>query len=164
MVPQFPELLASSRFYLELQLAGSVDAVDAYFMECKGFKSSQEVIEISEVTPQLWGKDGKSRGRIVRTKIPGNVTYNNLIFRRGLTVSMTVWNWLEEIQEGSWAAKRRDGSLTIYDTEAKAQFRFEFKRAWPVSYSIGDVSVSSGELEIEELEVAVEELKRVKVV
>lgn len=161
---EIPELLASCRFYLELQLAGSVESVDAYFMECKGFKSSQDAIEICEVTPQLWGNNGKSRGRIVRTKIPGNISYNNLILRRGLTVSMTLWNWLEEVQGGAWATKRRDGSLTIYDQGAKAQFRFEFKRAWPLSYSIADLSVTSNELQIEELEVVVEELKRVKVV
>jgi phage tail-like protein len=133
-------------------------------MECKGFETSQEIIEICEVTPQMWGKDGKSRGRIIRTKIPGNISYTNLTLRRGLTVSMTVWNWLEAIQQGSWAVERRDGSLTLYDQGAQAQVRFEFKRAWPVSYSISDLSVSSGELEIEELQVAVEELKRVKVV
>jgi phage tail-like protein len=163
-VPEFPELLATSRFYLELHLKDSVDAIDAYFMECQGFKTSQSIIEICEVTPQMWGKDGKSQGRIIRTKIPGNISYTNLTLRRGLTVSMTVWNWLEAVQEGSWALQRRDGSLTLYDQGAQAQVRFEFKRAWPVSYSISDVSVSSGDLEIEELEVAVEELKRVKVV
>ncbi len=163
-MPEFPELLATSRFYLELQLKDSVDAIDAYFMECQGFKTSQEIIEICEVTPQLWGKDGKSRGRIIQTKIPGNISYTNLTLRRGLTVSMSIWNWLEAIQDGAWAVERRDGSLTLYDQGAQAQVRFEFKRAWPVSYSISDVSVSSGDLEIEELEVAVEELKRVKVV
>ncbi len=88
-MPEFPSLLATSGFYLELHLKDSVDAIDAYFMECQGFKTSQEIIEICEVTPQMWGKDGKSRGRMIRTKIPGNISYTNLTLRRGLTVSMT---------------------------------------------------------------------------
>jgi phage tail-like protein len=163
-VPELPQLLASARFYLELHLADSSDAIDAYFMECQGFKTSQEIIDIYEVTPQMWGKDGKSRGRIIQTKIPGNLSCTNLTLKRGLTVSSTLWDWLEAVQQGAWATQRRDGSLTLYDQGANAQFRFEFKRAWPVSYSISDVSVSSGDLEIEELEVAVEELRRVKVV
>jgi hypothetical protein len=50
----------------------------------------------------------------------------------------------------------------IYDQGAQAQFRLEFKNAWPVSYTISDLAVTSGEFEIEEMEVAVEELKRVK--
>ncbi|HBE18367.1 MAG TPA: phage tail protein, partial [Cyanobacteria bacterium UBA11367] len=52
MLNNFPELLINSRFYIELKLDGSQEPVDAYFMECKGFKHSQEVIEVCEVTPK----------------------------------------------------------------------------------------------------------------
>ena len=89
---EFPEILTSSRFYLELKLDGSKDSVDGYFMECSGFEVNQEAIEISEVTPQLWGKSGNTKGRVVRTKIPGNATYTNLTLRRGLTCSTTLWS------------------------------------------------------------------------
>jgi phage tail-like protein len=160
-VANFPEPLARCRFFLELKLDGSDESVDGYFMECSGFKVTQDIIEATEVTPQKWGKSKK--GLVVTTKIPGNVKYNNLVLRRGLTCSMTLWNWLDSIQEGKWGEKRKDGSLTIYDQGAQQQFRLEFKNAWPVSYTISDLSVSSGELEIEEMEVAVEELKRVAV-
>lgn len=157
----FPEVLARSRFYLELKLDGSQEPVDGYFMECSGFKVTQDLIEATEVTPQQWGKAKK--GLVVRTKIPGNVKYTNMVLRRGLTCSMTLWNWLEAVQGGEWGAKKKAGSLTIYDQDATQQFRLEFKNAWPVSYTISDLSVTSGDLEIEELEVTVEELKRVKV-
>jgi len=163
-VPDFPELLAACRFFFELQLDGSIENVDGYFMECKGFKSSQDTIEICEVTPQMWGNKGKSRGRVIRTKLPGNVSYTNLTLRRGLTISMTLWNWLDSVQNGNWANQKRDGSLTIYNQGAEPQFRLEFKRAWPVSYMISDLNVGGNELEIEEVEVTVEELKRVSVV
>jgi len=159
-VGKFPEVLARCRFFLELKLDGSDESVDGYFMECSGFKVTQDIIEATEVTPQKWGKSKK--GLVVTTKIPGNVKYNNLILRRGLTCSMTLWNWLQAVQEGKWGEKRKDGSLVIYDQGAQAQFRLEFKNAWPVSYTISDLAVSSGDLEIEEMEVAVEELKRVK--
>ncbi|WP_414575571.1 phage tail protein [Anabaena sp. CCY 9402-a] len=159
----FPEILTNSRFYLELKLAGSQEPIDGYFMECQGFKTTQEVIEISEVTPQTWGKAGNANGRIVRTKIPGNITYSNIILRRGLTISMTIWNWLAAIQEGNWSEQRRDGSLVIYNQAAEEKFRLEFKNAWPSSYIISDVKADGSEHEIEEIEVVVEELKRVKV-
>lgn len=158
-----PETLMNCRFYLELHLDGSNEAVDAYFMECKGFKSSQDVIEISEVSPNKWGKNGKAVGQVIKTKIPGNTSYTNMTLRRGLTVSMTLWNWLETIQDGNWAAKRRDGSLRLYTHGAEEQFRFEFKRAWPISYTITDLKSDPGEAEIEEMELAIEQLKRVKV-
>ncbi len=161
-MPDFPEILSICRFYLELKLDGSNDHVDGYFMECSGFKATQQSIEFSEVTPQKWGKDGKSWGRVVSTKIPGNVSYTNITLRRGLTCSMTFWNWIQAVQDGNWHQQRRDGSLVIYNQASIEQFRFEFKRAWPTGYTISDVHAAHGELEVEEIEIVVEELKRVK--
>ena len=158
MLNNFPELLINSRFYIELKLDGSQEPVDAYFMECKGFKHSQEVIEVCEVTPKKWGK--ASSGYIVRTKVPGNVKTNNITLRRGMTKSATLWKWFEAVQEGNWAKQRRDGSLTIYNQAANPEARFEFQGAWPVSYIVSDLSSSGTDLEIEEMEIAVEMFKR----
>ncbi len=158
LVHQFPEILTTCRFYLELKLDGSTEPVDAYFMDCKGFKRTQEIVEVCEVTPQKWGQ--ATRGQVVRTKVPGNVKINNIILRRGLTFSMTLWQWVEEVQKGNWQKQRRDGSLTIYDQSGKAQARFQFQRAWPVNYTLSDFSANSNDLEIEEMELAVEELTR----
>ncbi|MFN9649955.1 MAG: hypothetical protein ACK58Z_16080 [Pseudanabaena sp.] len=51
------EFLASSRFYVEITLQGSLEKIDGYFMECSGLSRSQEVIEIVEVTPPSMGKE-----------------------------------------------------------------------------------------------------------
>jgi phage tail-like protein len=160
LINNFPEILTTCRFYVELKLDDSKDPVDAYFMECKGFKRTQEVIEVCEVTPQKWGK--ANHGQVVRTKVPGNVKSNNLVLRRGMTCSPTLWKWFEDVQAGNWAKKRHDGSLTIYDQESTIQARFEFQGAWPTSYTLTDVSASSNEVEIEEVEVAIEVFTRVK--
>lgn len=157
------EILTRSRYYLELILDGSNDAVDGLFESCSGFKATQEVIEVCEVTPQKWGKNGKARGRMVRTKVPGNMTYTNITLKRGLSISMTLWNWLNSIQEGAdWAGQRRNGALVLYDTRSQEKFRLEFKGAWPVSYQISDTNVNSDEYQIEEVEVAVEQLVRIQ--
>lgn len=155
---QYPEILVSCRFYLELKLDGSNDAVDGIFLDCKGFKTTLNVIEIAEVTPEKWGQATKGRVRI--TKIPGNVKTQNIVLRRGLTCSKTLWTWFEKVEEGNWAKQIRDGSLTVYDQASKEQVQFNFFRAWPTSYTISDLSASSSELEIEELEIVCEELKR----
>jgi phage tail-like protein len=155
---EFPEILASSRFYLELHLDGSEYPVDAYFQECQGFKRTQKSIDIYEVTAQKWGK--ANHGRIVQTKIPGNVESSNLILKRGITKSMTLWNWFKAVEEGDWEKQRRNGTLTIYDLKLQGMVKFEFQRAWPISYKIGDVGMSKAETEIEEIELAVESLVR----
>ncbi|MBE9079835.1 phage tail protein [Romeria aff. gracilis LEGE 07310] len=157
----FPEILTKARFYLELRLDGSVDQIDGYFMECSGFQRSQEVMEVCEVTPQVWGKQGRSRGHIVRSKIPGNSTYSNLTLKRGLTASTAFWDWMETIGAGDWADQRRNGALVIYDQAGQEQFRFEFSGAFPISYKISDLDVKGSDHNIEEVEIAVESLKRV---
>lgn len=158
LINHFPEILTTCRFYIELKLDGSQDPVDAYFMECKGFKQTQAAIEVCEVSPRQWGK-AKS-GQRSHTKIPGNVKTSNLTLRRGMTQSTTLWNWFEAVQEGNWAKQLRDGSLTIYDQMGSAQALFQFGGAWPIGYLVSDLNVSTGELAIEEMELAVETFKR----
>jgi phage tail-like protein len=155
---KLPEILTSCRFYLELTLEGKEEPVNAYFMDCKGFKHTQEVIEICEVTPQRWGS-AKS-GQIVRTKVPGNTKTNNITLRRGMTQSPALWQWFESVQAGNWHKQRRDGSLSIYDQAGDVQARFVFQRAWPTSYVLSDLNASSADLEIEEMELVVEEFTR----
>jgi phage tail-like protein len=164
------EFLTACRFYLKLSLDGSKYPVDAIFLECKGFKATQQVVEICEVTPNKWGK--ATQGQVVRTKVPGNTKYDNIILRRGMSSSMTFWKWFEYTQEGGWSKgekhpnQRKDGSLTIFSQSGKKTAErsasFEFKRAWPTIFKIADVSAKSTEFEIEELTIAVEELKRVQ--
>lgn len=154
------EILASNRFYLELSLDNSSEPVDGIFLECQGFKRTQEAIEICEVTSNKWGTAKK--GLAVRTKIPGNVKSGNITLRRGLTLSMAFWDWFQAIQDGNWATQRRNASLTIYDQAAQTQARFELAGAWAASYKIADVNARSTGIEMEEVEVAFEEFKRVK--
>ena len=154
------EILTSHRFYLELSLDNSSEPVDGIFLECQGFKRTQEAIEICEVTANKWGTAKK--GLAVRTKIPGNVKSGNLTLRRGMTLSMAFWDWFQAIQDGNWATQRRNASLTIYDQAAQMQARFELAGAWAASYKVADVNARSTGIEMEEVEVAFEEFKRVK--
>ncbi|MGF1497315.1 MAG: phage tail protein [Elainellaceae cyanobacterium] len=156
----FAELLTANRFYLELKLDGGNDTVDATFLECQGFKRSQEAIAICEVTPQQWGR-AKS-GRAVDTKIPGSAKTENIILRRGMTHSMTLWNWFDAVETGSWAKQLRDGAVSIYDQAGQVRARFEFRGAWPTRYTAADLGAQSTELEIEELEMVVESFIRKK--
>lgn len=155
------EILTSNRFYLELTLDDSSEPVDGIFLECQGFKRTQEAIEICEVTSNKWGTAKK--GLVVRTKIPGNVKSGNITLRRGMTLSMAFWNWFQAVQEGNWATQRKNASLTIYDQASQMQARFELAGAWAASYKVADVDARSTGIEMEEVEIAFEEFKRVNV-
>lgn len=173
------EILTSSRFFVGIALDGSKEPIDGYFMECQGMKQTQEVIEICEVTPQSWGRNaGASKGRVMRTKIPGNLKTDNLVLKRGMTISMTFWQWFSKVSEGEWkgdnrayggtgqsgggSGQRYNGRLVIYDQGAEERARFSFEGAWPVSYKISDLKASNNEFEIEEVELAVDSFVRTK--
>jgi phage tail-like protein len=158
---KIPEILTSCRFYLELVLNDSKNpGIDAYFMECKGFKRNFDVVDACEVTPQKWGK--ANSGLVVRTKIPGNVKTNNIVLRRGMTNSTTLWKWFAAVESGNWAQQLRAGSLTICDQSGEAHAIFQFRGAFPTSYSVSDLNAGSGDIEIEEMEMAVEMFERVQ--
>lgn len=157
---QVPEILTAHRFYLALTLDGQNDHIDGFFLECQGFKRTQDAIEIAEVTSNKWG--AATNGQVVRTKIPGNVKSGNITLKRGMTNSLTIWKWFEAVQEGKWSEQRKNASLVIYNQKSIEQARFELAGAWPVSYKMTDVNARSSEIEIEEIEVAFEEFKRVK--
>jgi phage tail-like protein len=154
-----PIFLGASNFCLGLKLDGSSDVVDAIFLECLGFDYTQDLIEFSEVTSGRWGK--ASKGKFVRTKLPGNTRTGNVTLRRGMSSSETLWNWFQLVEDGNWAKQRKNAFLIIYE-DGMPQARFELTAAWPMGYKISDVKSNSQEIEIEEVEVAYEGFKRVK--
>lgn len=155
------ELLATSKFYIEITLQGSLEEIDGYFMECSGLSRSQEVIEIVEVTPQIWGRSGTTKGRVIRTKIPGNVKSDNITLKQGLNISMTMWKWLKAVEDGNWSKQLRDGDITVYNQSATEKARFRFNGAWPVRYKISDFKADSGEFAVTEVELSVTDFLRI---
>ena len=155
------EYLTSSTFYVEITLQGSLEKIDGYFMECTGLSRSQEAIEIVEVTPQVWGKTGATKGRVVRTKIPGNVKSENITLKQGLNISMTMWNWLKAVEDGKWSEQLRDGDITVYDQSATEKARFRFNGAWPIRYKVSDFKADSSEFSITEIELSVSDFLRI---
>jgi len=158
----FEELLAASRFFLrlELQVGGGDDTMDAIFLECQRFERSQSAITIVEVTPNQWAQ--AKHGQLVTTKIPGDLKTENIVLRRGMTNSMTLWNWFNLVAEGKWKDHAAEGSLSIYDQAGGEQARYDFQGAWPARYKVADLNAQSTDIEIEELELSIDNLVRAK--
>jgi phage tail-like protein len=156
----FSELLLASRFYLklELQIGGGSETVDAVFLDCRRFQRSQTAIAIVEVTANQWAK--AKYGQLVTTKIPGHVATDNLVLKRGMTDSMTLWNWFNQVELGQWKDQEAEGSLSIFDQSGSEQARYDFQGAWPMRYNTSEVNAKSTELAIEELELAVSSFVR----
>lgn len=155
------EFLANSKFYVEITLQGSLEAVDGYFMECSAMSRSQEAIEIVEVTPQMWGRSNSTKGRVVRTKLPGNVKSENITLKQGLNVSMTMWNWLRAVENGNWTQQLRDGDITIYDQSSIEKVRFRFNGAWPIRYKVSEFKADGNSFAITEVELSITDFLRI---
>ncbi|MEO1390303.1 MAG: phage tail protein [Cyanobacteria bacterium J06634_6] len=156
----FSELLLASRFYLrlELQVSGGTQSVDAVFSECQRFQRSQKAIEVIEVTPRQWGK--AKYGQLVSTKVPGRVATDNLVLKRGLTESVTLWNWFTAVESGDWVNQEAEGGLSIYDQAGDEKARYDFRGAWPMRYSTSGVNARSTDMAIEELVLAIDSFTR----
>ncbi|MGF1603218.1 MAG: phage tail protein [Thermosynechococcaceae cyanobacterium] len=157
---QDPDPISNSRFGVELELDGA-NGTDGYFMECLGINHTQDVVEFCEVTPNKWGQKA-DKGQVVRTKLPGNVRSGNITLRRGLIKSMVIWDWLEDVEGGKWADKRKSFTLNFYNSDSTRVVELKFERAWPTGYKLGDTSAHDSEIAIEELEIAFEGFKRIE--
>src|SRR5215218_1932371 len=72
------------------------------FIECSGMGATTEVIETRE------GGDNTT----VR-KLPGKTTYTDITLKWGLSASLELWKWREQIIEG--VVVRKNGSIVVYD-------------------------------------------------
>ncbi len=159
------EYLSSTKFYVELHIDDSDDRVDGYFTECSGLSRTQDVIEHCEATALLWGSGvfgvPTARGKLVRTKMPGEAKSANITLKQGLSVSKAFWRWMKQVEDGNWNEKMRDGDITVYNQASEESARFRFEQAWPVKLNITNFSASGNEMSSVEIELAVHQFYRV---
>ena len=137
-------------FHFALDLEGTITG---YFTECSGIGSEHEVIEHKVVN---------EKGQEVVLKIPGRLKWENMVFKRGITSSMDIWDWRKQVEDGKVDDARRNGSIIMYNQKLEAVAQWDFERAWPLKVSGPQPKSDSNELGLEELTVAHEYIKRVK--
>jgi phage tail-like protein len=118
----------------------------AHFQECSGLKSSTTVFEIEE-----GGLNG------VTHKRPGQARWENIVLRYATNASVALVSWRDTWLRDGFAA-RRSGSITICDMSGNAIRRYNFTRAWPVSWEGPQLNSGSSELAVETIEIAHEGL------
>lgn len=123
----------------------------ATFREASGFETSNEVIEHREVGPQ---------GKQVVSKQPGNLKWSDITLKRGITDSLDLFNWRQQVIDGKISDARKDGSIVLYDATGSEISRFSFVRGWPSKWKGADVNVTSNDVSIEEITIAHEGFTR----
>lgn len=135
-------------FHYAIDISG---VVKGYFTECSGIGSENEVIEHKIVD---------ENGHELVQKIPGRLKWENITLKRGITSSMDIWNWREQVVQGKVDEARKNGTITMFDQSLKPVAKWDFERAWPVKVSGPTVKSDSNEFGIEELVITHEGLTR----
>jgi phage tail-like protein len=83
-------------------------------------------------------------------KLPTITKYQNLVLKRGLTDSNTLYDWEKEIARGKISTKNI--RVVLLDSQRREARKWNFKDAFPIKWSSGNLSSTSNSIEIETLE------------
>jgi phage tail-like protein len=93
-------------------------------------------------------------------KLPGMVSYANIVLRRGLTADRQLYDWLLQTARGQ--VTRKNGSIVVLDTAGQEVVRWNFRNAWPTRWQGPDLNAQSQGVAIETLELAHEGVERAR--
>lgn len=85
-------------------------------------------------------------------KIAKQSTYSNLTLKRGITDSTTLWDWCTRVVGG--VVDRRSLTVVLLDQQGNDKWRWNFRDAFPVKWSVSELNGSSGTVAIESVEFA----------
>ncbi len=100
-------------------------------------------------------REGADRTSAAR-KLPGRVSYGNVVLRRGIDGGLSLWEWFKETRDGNLS--RRDVLITLLDEARNPVQQWRLRGAWPVKYDPSDLNAKGNEIAIETLELAVESI------
>lgn len=138
------ETLVAMRWALECD--GMTDAV---FKEVSGLDSENQVVEVTHAGP---------KGTTTIYKIPGNIKYSNIVFRRGLTDNKQLYDWRKLVEDGKITEARKNGTITLYAPDLTVVKRYHFFNGWPCKLKGPQLDATKNEMVIEEMELCVDKV------
>ena len=92
------------------------------------------------------------------TKLPGLTKYGNVTLKWGVTDSLELYDWAQEIVNGT--IERKNVAIVVIDEAGSDKARFEIVEAWPCKYDPMDLNAKGNDVSIETLELCNEGVKR----
>ena len=140
--------LLGFNFGLEFQ-----GAIAGYFTEIGGVGSEHEIIEHKVVD---------SSGHDLVQKIPGRLKWGDITLKRGITSSMDLWTWRQDVVDGKMDGARKNGSIVMFDRAFEEVARWDFEMGWPSKVTGPTFKADSNEFGIEECVIVHEGITRVQ--
>jgi phage tail-like protein len=93
-------------------------------------------------------------------KLPGLTKYGNVSLKWGITDSLELYEWHQQIVDGKVAEARKAMAIVLMNDEGEPAARWEFSQAWPTKYDAPDLNATANEIAIETLEIVHEGMRR----
>jgi len=140
-------------------LGGDLPIADAFLFEVDGVAigTFREVRGLHVTVKVIEFAEGGQNGYV--HKVPDRMTWPNIVFRRGMTQSDALFDWLQKSSGEGFAGNqnkltRNTGAVTALDTAGDRLRSWEFADVFPVRWVGPDFVVGSNQALEEELEIA----------
>ncbi len=140
--------LVAFKFGLEIE-----GKLSGFFTQVGGIGSETEVIQQKVVN--------SATGETIIQQIPGRLTWTPVTLKRGVTSSMDIWEWRQQVVEGKIEGARTNCSVVAYNQESKEIARWNFENAWPSKVTGPEMDSGSTNYMIEDVTIVHEGVTRV---
>lgn len=137
--------------YRQFRFRVEIDGItQAGFSECAFADTTTDPVEYREGTDPT-----------VFRKLSGLTKYGNITLKWGITDSMDLYKWRQQVIDTGAEGARKNMSIIMVDEAGADKARWDIVQAWPSKYDPPDFSAKGNEVAIETLEIVHEGFKRV---
>lgn len=140
--------LVAFKFGLEIE-----GKLSGFFTQVGGIGSETEVIAQKVVNSET--------GETIINQIPGRLSWTPVTLKRGVTSTMDIWAWRQQVVEGKVDEARTNCSIVAYSQDNKEIARWNFENAWPSKVTGPEMDAGSTNYMIEDVTIVHEGVKRV---
>ena len=139
--------LVAFKFGLEIE-----GKLSGFFTSVTGIGSESEVIEHKIVNPDT--------GETIIQKIPGRMAWTDITLKRGVTSSIDIWDWRQQVVDGKVDDARTNCSVTAYNQANEEIARWNLDNAWPSKVVGPEMDSGSQDYMVEEVTIVHEGMSR----
>lgn len=147
-MPDREDPLVAFKFGLEIE-----GKLTGFFTTVGGIGSESEVVEHKITNPDT--------GETIIQKIPGRLAWTEVTLKRGVTSSIDVWDWRQQIIDGNVEDARTNCSIVAYNQANEEIARWNLDNAWPSKVTGPEMDAGSTDYMVEEITIVHEGMSRV---
>jgi phage tail-like protein len=118
-----------------------------------GTANATPVAEVTGIEVDVAAVETREGGDLTSPqKLPGQLSYANLVLQRPLTKDLTFWIWMQEVIAGSPSEKNM--TVTLLDSQQNPAIVWAFKNAFPLRWTGPVLNALSNDFATETLEIA----------